>query len=344
MNDSNALAVSEQGGALAPRETDQSAGVARAKAEVEARYIVAQQRPRSWDSARANLMRECQRTRFAEVAMYELPRAGTKIRGLSIRFAESAQRIAGNMMTQVQPVYEDSQAQQIRVSAIDLETNAIIVEDLTIPKFQERRRPRRGEEVISSRQNSTGEMTYKIRTTDDDYRTKRRSETQRARRNAILALIPGDILEDCMAEVRRVREADVASDPEAHRKKILDSFAILRVPISELRDYLGHEVDSASPAEIAELGAVYQTIKAGEASWRECLASKTGVEADGDDDPNAELRAKIADMASAGAQKRRKSNPGKAAPVDATAPTEAPGPAYDVDPNTGEIAPPAGES
>ena len=70
-------------------ETTAGALAAQAKAAVEARYIMAMQRPRDWDQVRLSLLKECDRTNFAEVAIYRKP-VGQGIEGPSIRFAEAA--------------------------------------------------------------------------------------------------------------------------------------------------------------------------------------------------------------------------------------------------------------
>lgn len=306
----NALAKTEAqpSGAI---ETATAQAEAMARAEVEARYLVALKNPRDDDAVRSRLLKECKRPNFAAVAHYEMPRAGTTIKGLSIRFAEAARRISGNMATTVQTVFQDDEQQILRVASVDFETNAIDIEEVVVPRYKEVRSIRQGDEVVGQRMNSTGQTVYKVRTTDDDHRMKRRSETQRAKRNGILALLPGDLIDECKTAIDDTIYSDVAEDPDAYRKKIVDSFAGLNVPVEELRDYLGHDIGQASPAQLAELGAVYQTVKDGEGNWRDCLAAKTGVVADSADDPNKELKKKIADKAAKAEKSRAAKGSGK---------------------------------
>jgi len=274
-------------------ETSTAAAMAKARAEVEGMYVMAQQRPRSNDAVRRRVLDECKRSSFAEVALYELPRAGKKITGLSIRFAEAARRIAGNMLVRSSVTYDCDDYQIIQVFVADLETNALEVDEITVTKYQERRSPRGGDEVVGQRTNSSGELVYKIRTTDDDFRTKRRSELQRAKRNAILSLIPGDILDEARQQIEQTRASTVKQDPDAARKKVVDAFAELRVDAVQLEKYLGHDLGSASPDELLELRAVYMAVREGEGSWHQVLAEKTGVAADGDEEASG-LRDKIA--------------------------------------------------
>ncbi len=68
-------------------------------ASVQARYVMAAARPRSWMEARTRILRECERPGFAEAAWYSKPiGAGKSVGGLSIRFAEAAARYAGNVL------------------------------------------------------------------------------------------------------------------------------------------------------------------------------------------------------------------------------------------------------
>ena len=66
---------------VAQGETASSSVAARAKAEVEARAIVALQRPRSVNQFRIGLLESCRRSRFAETARYSKPVGGGKVEG-----------------------------------------------------------------------------------------------------------------------------------------------------------------------------------------------------------------------------------------------------------------------
>src|SRR4051812_26168305 len=81
---------------------------ARARAEIEARTIVAINRPRNVDLFKGNMLAACDRVRFADAAMYEKPVGGGKMAtGLTIRFAEECARNYCNLDTSVVVVSED---------------------------------------------------------------------------------------------------------------------------------------------------------------------------------------------------------------------------------------------
>ena len=89
------------------RETQGSALAARAQAEVQARYIVALQRPRNVEQFRVRLLEHCRRPGFAKVATYSKPVGGQAIVGPSIRFVETALQEFSNVLPEETITYDD---------------------------------------------------------------------------------------------------------------------------------------------------------------------------------------------------------------------------------------------
>lgn len=251
-----------------PHETSATAVAVTARALVEARYVMALQRPRSWDDVREKVLRACQRTRFAEAALYSKPVGSGKIWGLSIRFAEEAVRSMGNLDVSTPVVYDDPYKLIVRVTVTDLESNVIYSHDITVVRTVERRSLRDGQAALSVRQNSAGQTVYTVKATDDDIANKTNALISKALRNNVLRLLPADIQEEARNEISKTLHAETARDPEAARKRVLDGFAGLNVKPSAVAELLGHDVDQCSPAEIEELRATYQAIKDGETTWQ----------------------------------------------------------------------------
>jgi len=271
-NEPTALAIA-QPGQIAPHEMSASMAAAQAKAQVEARFLVALGRPRNRDVARIALLKDCRRTDFAEVAIFTRPVGGEKpIRGPSIRFAESAARAWGNIDVDARTIYDSPQKRLMAVKVTDLESNVTYGVEITINRTVERRTLKKGQAAISSRTNSTGHTVYLVEATEDDLLAKGNSLVSKAIRTQILRLLPGDLV----AEARKVCEQTMAAsdrtDPDAARKRILDSFAEMNVPVREIEELLGHDVGTASPQEIAYLRGVYTLIREGEGSWSEVIA------------------------------------------------------------------------
>jgi hypothetical protein len=249
------------------RETQGSALAARAQAEVQARYIVALQRPRNVEDVRVRLLEHCRRPRFAQVAEYAKPVGRDKVRGPSIRFVETALQEYGNVEPDATITYEDDHKRVIRVSVTDLERNVTYHDDAIVEKFVERRAPKEGDEVIGSRKNSYGDTVFRIRATEDDFANKANAAVSKKTRNLGLRILPADIVDEAMEVCAQTRQTKDAQNPAAARRQIIDNFTILRVFPPDLDEYLGHSFEQASPAELDELRAAYAAVRDGEAKW-----------------------------------------------------------------------------
>jgi hypothetical protein len=262
------------------RETSVAAVAAQAKAAVEARYVMAMQQPRDIDVFRQNLLHDCKRPGFARVARYAKPVGGKKIEGPSVRFVETALRHFRNILRETPTIYEDDEKRIVRVIVTDLEANVTHSTDVPIAKTVERRKVKDGQEVLGQRENSYGDTVYIVRATDDDLLNKTNALISKAVRNMGLNVLPGDIVEEAQELVQRTARDEDAKDPDAARKKIVDSFATLGVRASDLTEYLGHSIDQCSPAEMDDLRAVYAGLKEGETTWVE--VAKTRAEQSSD--------------------------------------------------------------
>lgn len=368
--------VPDQGAAMA--RADASAGAAmRARAQVEARFIVARQNPRDLDIVRAKLMKECKRPSFAKVkvALYELP-FGDNVRDVSIRFAEAAMGAMGNMSAEAHVIYDDDRRRIVRVTVVDYENNATYEQEGVAEKVVLRHSVTPDRKVLELRQTSKGKDIYAVVADEREVRQLANAEVSKLMRTCIKRAVPGWLIEECKAAIEETIESEVKEDPDAWRHRIADAFGEQNVTVAMLRDYLGHDLAQATPKEMAELRRVYSTVRDGLATWAECLAKKTGVEEDakepdkGVQDAKERVRAKAEQVKrgrnkrAEGAEKETPPPPGQAAP-DGGASTPAPvadpvaammaaanvdeaearrliEQGYEVDPYTGEVVPPAG--
>ena len=304
-----------QGGAMVRREefganqiatiaeTASSAMAEQAKAQVQARYVMAIQRPRDIDTVRVRLLKECKRPGFAAVARYNKP-IGRGVQGPSIRFAEAAIRCMTNILPETATIYDDREKRIIRVSVTDLEANVTYSTDVTVSKTVERLNPSEGQIPISARTNARGQTTFLVTATEDDLLNKQNALISKALRTNALRLIPGDILDESMDQVIATLKDAAARDPDAERKKLADAFAALNVTPAMLADYLGHVLGTVSPAELVDLRATYQAIRDGEATWAAVLESKGGG-----DPATAKAAPTTLDQAAAKARAKRKPEP-----------------------------------
>lgn len=278
----------------AQHETAISAAAAQAQAVIQSRYIMAYQRPRDMDNVRVNLIKACARPRFAETAVYRKPVGKKKnertgaweqsyIEGPSIRFAEEAARALGNVDIQTPVLYDDFEKRIVGVRVTDLESNTSYSEDITVQKTVERRQLKEGQQSMGQRLNSYGDAVYLVEATDDEVMQKVSALKSKAIRNAILRVLPSDIREEAIEQAYATVANRDAVDPEAAKKRVVDAFAQVGVLPVELKKYLGHALETCSPAELGELRKVYTAIKEGEDSWASALADKLGASAPAQD-------------------------------------------------------------
>jgi hypothetical protein len=263
---------------VAVAETSSSAVAAREKASVEARFLVAINRPRNFDVARQRLIRRCESPEFAEVAEYSKPIGGKKVTGGSIRLMEEIARQYGNIDVRGTVTFDDRERRIVHVSATDLETNYSQSVDVILEKTVERRSPRTGDVVISSRANSRGDTVYRIEADEDTFFVKQNAAVAKARREMIRAVVPGDLVEEALRTATETRQSRDAKDPAGARKAIADAFFKVGVMASQLAEYLDKpSLEAITQAELEMLRQIYTAIKEGETTWAEVMADKRPV-------------------------------------------------------------------
>lgn len=255
-------------------ETHTSALVAAAQAAVNARFIMAIQRPRNWDEVRARLLKECDRPGFAEVARYNKP-IGKGVKGPSIRFAEACLRYAGNLDAPVTTTFEDRYKRILHVAVVDFETNASYAIDITVDKTVERRELK-DRTLIAERKNSTGQTVFIVEATEDELLNKQNALVSKALRTQVLRLIPGDIVDEAQRRCIETMATEDKRDPGEAKKRLLDAFAEIGVYPRDLEVFVGHNLDALQPAELRELREVYATVRDGEATWAAVVEARRG--------------------------------------------------------------------
>ncbi len=248
--------------------------IAKETATIQARWIMAKQMPRSMQQVRQSILKEVERPGFAQVAIYRVPRGGTTIKGLSIRFAEVAMRCFGNLHCEAQTLFDSPSERVIRVSATDFESNATWSRDITVSKTVERKKLKTGERPIRTRTNSFGDTIFIVDGSDDDIRTKEAAEISKASRTAILRLIPGHIQDEAFDRCDEIFEKKISTDVDGQKNKMCDAFARIGVMPAELEKYIGHTMDTVSAKEISELLQVGTAIKDGHTTWNEAFENR----------------------------------------------------------------------
>ncbi len=259
---------------------------ARATAEVQARYIVANNKPRNIEKVRGRLLDYCSQLGFAEIANYARP-VGKKngeeqyAEGASVHLIRTALQLYGNCSLTTTPIDDTPETQTVQVEAIDHETNFSLTRSFVVEKTTEKRgegpkgaNPPKGRDTISSRLNSYGDMVWLCRATPDEILMRVANMGAKIERTLGEKLLPRDLVQAARFACYETVAKQIDSDPKAAMRQILDTFRTeLRVQADQLEQLLGHSLETIAPAEIALLRRIFLSIRDGETTIAELLDS-----------------------------------------------------------------------
>lgn len=233
-------------------QTGTLAAIQREKTEIESAIIVAKRFPRDEAAAYTRIMRSCDRAGFAEGARYAFPRGGATVTGPSVQMARELARCWGNIRYGLRIVDVTDDQVHIRGYALDLETNNYVEVEDRFAKLVQRKRGGRTEWV------------------SPDERDLRELVNRRGAicvRNALLQLLPPDVVEDAVraaeATIRKAASGELKQDRQAAIRRLALAFDGLGVTTEMLTDHLGHELDLITEEELADLRGVYASIRDG---------------------------------------------------------------------------------
>lgn len=253
------LSIAQQ--AEETRELSIAQAQSAARYEMEGAIFMAKKFPRSEDKAYAGIMRDCERTTFAEDATYCFPRGGQKIKGPSVNLARGMARRWGNIRFGVDVIADDDEMRTIRAWAWDVEANSKVTADDTFKK-------------LIWRKNKNSDSGSWIKPDERDLRELTNRRGALAIRNCILNLMPNDFIEDAVKKCAETLAKGAKENIDDTRKKIVLSFSGIGVPVDQLTDFLGHPIESSSPDELAELRTIWKSINDGQSKWAEYISGE----------------------------------------------------------------------
>jgi hypothetical protein len=252
----------------AGRQLAQSSQAEGARAAIESAYTIAFHRPRSVQQVRQTLLQACDRNRFAETALWTRRIGGDDREGLSIRFAETALQAWGNVRVSSETIYDDDKVRKVSISVLDLETNISYSKEVTLEKTAEKTKVWGDMEVISKRTNSEGNLVFLVRATEHDLTNKVGAIESKVIRNAVLRLIPQDILEECKDRMHSTLSESHAENRDGKIRALADAFRNeCGVSVKDLEAFLGHQLSGVSSKEYVSLRGIFAAIRDGQAVW-----------------------------------------------------------------------------
>ena len=246
-------------GAMLPRgNASTMVAQSREMAEAIASVQMAKMFPRDIVTVRDRILNACTRPKLAEVACYTYARGGTDVTGPSIRLAEMIAQNWGNINYGIRELEQRNGESTCEAFAWDLETNARQVKVFQVPHI---RHTRKGDTLLTDPR--------------DIYELVANNGARRLRA-CILGVIPKDIVDEAVqaCDVTLTTKFEVTTD---RIKSLLEKFAEFGVKKEQIEARIQCRIDAMKPAQLANLGKIYNSIKDGmskAADWFEEIKEK----------------------------------------------------------------------
>ena len=231
----------------------------RATAEVQGAIILAKKFPRDQKAAMDRIEVACQRPGLAEQALYSYSRGGTEITGPSIRLAEAIAQNWQNLQFGIRELEQRNGESTVEAFCWDVENNTRHVKTFQV-----------------KHERHTKKGSYRLEDPRDIYELTANQGARRLRA-AILAIIPGDVIEAAVTQCEQTLKAKADTSPEA-LKKLLDAFAIFSVTKEQIEKRIQRRLDTITPAQLVNLRKIYNSLKDGmsaPADWFEIEQGQT---------------------------------------------------------------------
>ncbi|MFP4066234.1 MAG: hypothetical protein ACLFS5_01915 [Spirochaetaceae bacterium] len=230
----------QSGGAPAQVENE------RAIAEVKASVSMAMAHPRQPVKAMDRILQECQRPTLAEQAVYAYPRGGQQVTGPSIRLAEALARNWGNLDFGIRELENRDGNSVVYAYAWDMETNVRASKVFNVPH---ERHTKKGKVALTDPRD-----IYELMA----------NQGARRLRNAILSIIPGDVIESAVRQCEDTMKHAMGA-PGEKIESMLKHFGELGVTKTMIEKRLGHRLTAEATviSELLGLHKIYTSIKDG---------------------------------------------------------------------------------
>jgi hypothetical protein len=215
----------------------------RAVAEAQGKLLIAKKFPRNETEAFAKAIQSCQRPGLASKAFYSYPRGKETVTGVTIRFAEELARCYGNLDYGIKELSNSNGQSEMQAYCWDLETNTMSLQNFTNKHIRE------------SKYGNT-----ELKSQRDIYELNANMGARRLR-SRILAILPPDLVEECIQECRKTLAGDNSTPIIDRINKMVVAFQKIGVSKEQLEKRLNHTVESVTEEELVELTGIYNGIR-----------------------------------------------------------------------------------
>jgi len=262
----------------------------RSAQEVQAAMIVAKRFPRDDNEAIERIRTSCKRVKLAEVATYSYPKGGTNVTGPSIRLAECLAQRWGNIDFGIKELEQRKGESLCEAYAWDLETNTRRAITFTV---KHRLHTRGGVKELTDPRDIYEMMA---------------NQGSRRLRACILAVIPGDVCDEAVAQCAKTLAGQSSEPLEDRVRKMLAAFKD-RFGVSKemIEARLGHNAAAITEEKLVNLRGIYQSLIDEMSKPSEWFAPPESAQPEGDTEEPASRTAAAASKAT----KSRKKSPAK---------------------------------
>jgi hypothetical protein len=216
----------------------------RALAEVQGAIVLAKRFPRNQIEALDKITVACQRPGLAEQALYSYSRGGTEITGPSIRLAEAIAQNWQNLQFGIRELEQRNGESTVEAFAWDVENNTRHVKTFQV-----------------KHERHTKKGSYRLEDPRDIYELTANQGARRLRA-AILAIIPGDVIEAAVTQCEQTLKAKADTSPEA-LKKLVEAFEKFAITKDQIEKRIQRRLDTITPAQLVNLRKIYNSLKDG---------------------------------------------------------------------------------
>jgi hypothetical protein len=233
----------------APETSGSRQQQSRELAEMQTKYLMAQQFPRDVVAAMDRILNSFTRPTLAEKAQYQFSRGGSDIVGPSIRAAEAIAQQWGNMEQGFREVSRVIGSDGVPFS--EVEAYCADLEGRSAKRLQ----------FIVRHWRDTKSGGYKLKDERDIYELIA-NQAQRRVRACILAMIPGDVTEAAMDQAALTLSATADTSPEATQKMVA-AFGKFGVTKEQIEKRIQRRMDAIQPAQVVTLRRIYASLNDG---------------------------------------------------------------------------------
>lgn len=216
----------------------------RAIAEVQGSIISAKRFPRDVVAVIERLKVACQRPTLAQQALYSYSKGGSDVSGPSIRLMEAIAQNYGNIACGIVELSRSNGVSECMAYAWDLETNFRDEKKFQVRHWRDTR--------------SGG---YALKDEREIYELIANMGSRR-KRACLMAVIPGDVVEDATTQCEDTLKAKVNITPEKI-KSMVEAFGNYGVTQEMIEQRIQRKLDAVTPAQMVSLGKILNSLKDG---------------------------------------------------------------------------------